>query len=186
MLKYFLLPAICIFVVADSAVADGEFIQFDLSASQATFVVAAQRGPYAFSIVGTGSSGEYDWNFSATHTITTIPFSLRIGPSIRLDNGGGSRGGVRVTAENYRQTPWGNTYWLSEVNSIASTYYFGGQIGLARPRFGLEVSVQGDDEGFRENTIGVNYRFENSPISLRIGHKFLAEESFFGMSVNTF
>lgn len=46
--------------------------------------------------------------------------------------------------------------------------------------------LQGDNADFRERTLGVSMRLGDSPVRLRLAHRFRDSQSVVGVSTNTF
>lgn len=59
-------------------------------------------------------------------------------------------------------------------------------VGLRAPGILLELSHQGDDDGYEETAPTLARPIPDSPVDLRTGHRFGAEEVGLGLPRNTF
>lgn len=170
--------------------ADGEFAQLDVSASTTGGVASVQRGPLTFGGVVTIPDGDPSVAFSATQALN-LPVSwaptLRVGPALGLSGQGleDVEVGLRLSAERYIGTNWGSAYGLVDLGTIDRSWFILGQVGLAETQLAFELSHGASDE-YEETTFAVSRRFQGSPVSLRAGYRFDADEIFVGVSVNTF
>lgn len=175
---------------AAPAMADGEFLQFDLSPDSSTLVGSVVRGDIGTALSlslfdGGGAlsaNTTYSWNFPALGEGALI----RLGPTARLDQSDDFNLGAKVVFERWSPTDWGGVFMLADYNTIQNEYLLltevsGGQNGLS-----ASFAIQGDDESFRENTLMFGYNIMGSDLRLRLGYKFESEQVVFGFSINTF
>lgn len=175
---------------AGNAAADGEFAQFDLSPDTFTGVLSAQRGRFSFGTVYSDYVDGSDLNFTLSYAVPLgdpqMPVTLRVGPALQYERLETWKAGLRVVAEHYRPTEFGNIFLLGEVSTIDRAYFGLASLGLRDPGLAFELTHQGDDDGYRETALAIVKPIEGTALSLRAGYKFDAEEVFVGMSFNTF
>ncbi|TMV84436.1 hypothetical protein FGG78_21770 [Thioclava sp. BHET1] len=177
-------------VFATGAKADGEFFQLDGSSKAVTGVLTVERGRLAFSAVRSQYEGGHNLVLSVTGKGTvgagsSFPVTLRFGPNAELKDGDWSYG-AQFSMENYTPTSFGSLYTLASYSSNHGTYFAMEQFTWAAPRLTLEVSAQGDHDGYHENVVALSHRLKGTKFSLRAGYKIRASEFFAGFSINTF
>lgn len=172
------------------AEADGIYYQLDYVPGATSTVLTVQRGSLGVSL------GWSEWDTGEATTLFasySLPVpalgpgtTLKLGPAFRHEGGGPSQAGVRAVIENYRQTDQGSLFLLGDVTSIKREYLFLAEWGLPESPVSLAVSFQGDDGDFSEQTLTLGYQIPDSPLRLRLGHRFDADKTFVGFSINTF
>lgn len=175
---------------ATPALADGEFLQLDGSDRSLSFVATAERGRFAYTLGRSDYAGGYDWNAAVTAK-AEVPLGkgnlvLRLGPTVQYDSTDTWRFGAKVVAEHYADFGTGGVFLLGEYNTIKNAFFIMAQPQWYASGIGAEFSYQGNDTGFREETVVLSYRVKQSKVRLRLGYKFEAEEVFAGISWNTF
>ncbi|SLN60365.1 hypothetical protein ROJ8625_03062 [Roseivivax jejudonensis] len=177
--------------VAPGALADGSFLQVDLSSSAADAVGTVTRGRLSFGANHNDYDGGAVTGLSLTHAFPLgDAATLKLGPAlsvVRDDDDGfeSPRAGVKASLDRYTATAFGSLYLLGEVNTIDSGWFALVQTGLGSGGFSVELSRGGSDT-YDEATLAVNQRLGAGPMNLRAGWRFIAEEAFVGVSVNTF
>lgn len=174
-------------LTAPAAQADGEFYQLDLGEDTRTAVISVERGRLAFGMVFSDYTGPEDLNLMASYKFTLgTPVTFRAGPAIQLEGFETVKGGLRVVAEHYQPTSFGSIFLLGEFTTIDRGYFTLAAIGLNKPDVTFEFSYLGDDDGFHDTVAAVAFGIPNTETSFRAGYKFDTEESFVGISINTF
>lgn len=170
--------------------ADGEFYQFDYAARGSSAVASIQRGSYGVAL------GWSEWEDGQAVSLFLsrgwpVPqlgqgTTIRLGPSFRQGRGRQRDLGVRATLEHFRPTSWGSFFGLADLNSIKREYLVLAEFSHWETGLAGFASLQGDNDGFHERTLGVSVRLGESPVRLRLGHRFRAGTTFLGLSINTF
>lgn len=167
--------------------ADGEFFQFDIGSETSTAVVSVERGRLAYGLVFSDYTGPEDLNLSVSYKFNLgAPVTFRLGPAIQHEGLETLKGGLRLVAEHYRPTSFGSVFLLGELSTIDRSYLALAAIGFRDPRVTFEFSHLGDDDGFRDTVAAVAFAIPKTKASLRAGYKIETDESFIGISVNTF
>jgi hypothetical protein len=173
------------------ALADGEFLQLDLSAGTTVAVVSAQRGPLTFSLSYTEADGDRSGRIGATYELPlptgeALP-TARLGPALGLDGPdlSDAEPGLSLVLDRYTATTWGSVYLLADLSTIDAAWFLLAQVG--RPEAGLTAELsRGGSDDYTETTFALSRRLGDGPVSLRAGYRFEAEEVFVGLAVNTF
>lgn len=173
------------------AAANGEFYQLDAGEHAVTGVVAVERDRLAFGLGRSSYIGGYNWNLSTTYKWTYPVLgkkvTVRLGPSAQYDSDDETRFGVKAVTESYIGTDWGSVFLLGDFNTIKHGYFTMAQFQHRASGLGVQFSAQGDDRGYDENTITGLWKIPgHEAVSLRLGHKLREDESFIGVSINTF
>ncbi|WP_234990189.1 hypothetical protein [Roseivivax lentus] len=178
-------------MIARPAGADGTFLQADRSFSAFDAVATVTRGRLSFG----ASYNDYDGGaLAGTSLVYAFPIrdfaTLKAGPAISIsrDDGDGfddPQAGIKLVLDRYTPTSFGAVYLLGEFNSIENAWFGLVQTSLGASGFSFEVS-RGFSDTYDETTLALNQRIGGGPGSLRLGYRFVAEEAFFGFSVNTF
>jgi len=175
---------------AGRAPADGEFAQFDLSPDTFTGVLSAERGRFSLGTVYSDYEDGSDLNLTLSYALPLgdpqRPVTLRVGPALQYERLETWKAGVRVVAEHYRPTSFGSLFLLGEVSTIDRAYFGLASLGLRDPAVTVELTHQGDDDGYRGSALAIVKPLAGTDLSLRAGYKFEAGEVFVGMSINTF
>lgn len=166
--------------------AEGSFFQLDLAPNTSDVVAAATRGKLSFGANyssykdGWSLGGYLSRDFAIEHFGT-----VKIGPSIGTsDARDGLAAGVKLIIERYISTESGFIFLSGQYNTIDNDWFALAQVGNDR---GLSVDLSaGGSDTYSERSFAVNYRLGDGPVSLRGGYRFLAEEVFLGLSVNTY
>lgn len=170
--------------------ADGEFAQLDLAPDDVTAVASIARGPLSFGAVYSNFGSGADLTFTTTYGVpvgpAANPVTLRFGPTAQYEGLDDWKFGVRLIAEHYRPTDFGSLFLLGEVTTVDRGYFALAAIGLSGPGVTVELTHQGDDDGYRETAVGLVKPLGDTDISLRLGYKIREEEVFVGASWNTF
>lgn len=176
--------------VAGMARADGEYFQVDLAPSANSAVATVQRGAFGVSLGwsewDTGEATSLFASYSLPLPALGQGTTLKFGPSYRYEPGSREDAGLRLVVENYRQTDWGSLFLLGDYNSIKREHMLLAEAGLRDSGLSVSVSLQGDGEGFSEQSLVFGYGIQNTPLRLRLGHRFEADKTFVGLSINTF
>lgn len=170
-----------------SLAANGEFFQFDFTPHATSVSGTIRRDRLSFSA---------GWSEFETGHATSLWFSygiplpdgvaLRLGPSYRIDNLGQSDFGLRVGVERFSMNERMTLLLLGEFNTIQREYLALGQVGHLASGVAAELAFQGNNAGYREQSVAVSYRLGESPARLRLGYRFSAQRVFVGFSINTF
>ncbi|WP_238368374.1 hypothetical protein [Mesobacterium pallidum] len=170
--------------------ADGEFYQVDVSPTTEGGVATIERGRMAYGLGYSGYAGGADLNLSASYKLSVggpeLPITLRIGPALQRERLEDWKYGLRLVAEHYRPTGFGHLFLLGEVTTIDRGYFGLVQVGLSDASVSVELTHQGDDDGFEESAIAVTRPLAGSKASLRLGYKLREGVAFVGWSYNTF
>lgn len=181
------IAAIPMMFAATELRADGEFFQFDTGPDTTTAVVSVERGPLAFGLVYSDYTGPEDLNLSVTYKFNLgTPVTFRAGPTLQHEGLDTLKGGLRLVAEHYQPTSFGSVFLLGEFSTIDRSYFALAAFGLRNPKVTFELSHLGDDDGFRDTVAALAFGIPNTKASLRLGHKIETDETFVGISVNTF
>lgn len=178
--------ALALLPFASPAAADGTFFQFDLSETASDAVISVARGRLTFS----ANWSRYEDGESAGASVTwSIPVeslgTFKLGPSLGANSEDDDLElGLKAGFERYQPTSFGHLFMLAEINSIDSGWFGTLQTGFNNG-FGVELSAGGSDT-YDATTLAVTHRLGAGPVSLRAGYKFVAQEVFVGLSVNTF
>lgn len=178
-------------LLSSPALADGEFVQLDLSETTSSGTLSIARGPLTF-----GASAVFyeDGRTYGLSAIYKLPFAddiatLRLGPAlgyVEEDGAGDSLElGVKLVAEKYIPTDFGSVFLLADLNTIETSWFVLGQLGLAKPGLALELS-HGQSDTYSETSLAIAKRLGDGPTNLRAGYRFDAKEVFLGLSINTF
>lgn len=174
-------------LVATAAQADGEFYQLDLGEDTTTAVISVERDRLAYGMVFSDYTGPEDLNLTVSYKFTLgTPVTFRAGPAIQLEGLETVKGGIRLVAEHYQSTSFGSIFLLGEITTIDRGYFALAAIGFNEPDVTFEFSYLGDDDGFRDKVAAVAFGIPNTKAGFRAGYKFDSEESFVGISINTF
>lgn len=173
-------------LVAPEARADGTFFQLDLAPHASDAVLGATRGKMSFG--ANFSTYEGGWSAGAHVTRDFVIgdiATLKVGPSIgSSDAMNGTKLGGKVIVERYQPTDFGFVFLSGQYNSIENDWFTLAQFGNGK---GLSVDLTaGGSDTYSEQSVAVNYRFDDGPTSLRGGYRFDAQEFFVGLSVNTY
>ncbi|RVV96595.1 hypothetical protein EKE94_17885 [Mesobaculum littorinae] len=166
-----------------------EFLQFDASPSDSTFVASATRGAWGAALTASSYGDGSEVNLAGTYGFTFPAFgetaTLRVGPSLKKPEDEGLSLGATLAVEHYRPTDWGGLFLLGSVNTVN-----GGYFTLVQPNFSngisLELTAGGDNGDYEEQAVAVTRRLGDGPWRLRAGYRVRAEEVFLGVSYNTF
>lgn len=170
-----------------AARADGEFYQLDLGEDTTTAVISVERDRLSYGMVFSDYTGPEDLNLTASYKFTLgTPVTFRAGPAVQLEGLDTVKGGIRLVAEHYRPTSFGSIFLLGEVTTIDRGYFALAAVGFDKPDVTFEFSYLGDDDGFRDTVAAVAFGIPKTKASFRAGYKFDSEESFVGISINTF
>ncbi|WP_306133266.1 hypothetical protein [Roseivivax marinus] len=171
--------------------ADGSFLQVDLSPTAADAVGTVARGRLNYGL----SFNDYDGGSQAGASLTyAFPLgdiaTLKLGPALavtRDDDDGyeGLRGGGKIILDRYTPTSFGAVYLLGEAGTIDNSWFALVQTSFGNSGVSAELSRGGSDT-YDEATFAVNKRVGDGDVSLRAGWRFIAEEAFVGLSINTF
>lgn len=177
-------------ITVPAALADGEFFQFDLAPNSSTMVGSVVRGnsstTLALSLYDDGGSLSINTTYSIGVSDLGEGALIRVGPTARRDQAGASDLGAKVVFERWSPTDWGGVFLLADYNTIQSEYLFLAEASNGGSGLSASIAAQGDDDGFRENTLTLGYDIPLSELRLRLGYKFESEVIAFGISVNTF
>lgn len=170
-----------------AARADGEFLQFDYAPGQSSATASMQRGRMT---VALGWS-EYDTGHATSLWLNRGyqldgPVWFRVGPSLRVDESGDARWGLRGALERFTMSETQTLFLLVDVNTIQREFQVLGQIGHIPSGWAGEMAFQGNDSGYREVSVAVSYRLGDGPFRLRAGYRIEAAQPFIGLSLNTF
>lgn len=175
---------------AGAACADGAYFQMDLAPSADSFVATAQRGAFGLSLGwsewATGEATSLYASYSLPLSALGQGTTLKFGPSYRYEPSGPEDVGLRLVVEHYRPTDWGSLFLLGDYNSIKREHMLLAEVGLRDSGLSVAVSLQGDSQGFSEQTLVFGYGIRNTPVRLRLGHRFESDKTFIGLSINTF
>jgi hypothetical protein len=174
--------------------ADGEYWGIDISESTVGGVLSASRGEYTF---GAGLT-DYEDGVSAGLSLSRqIPLdfaaegvSLSAGAALGFsfdEEGDLSDTNVGATAnlQRYIGTEWGFVFLQGNVSTISRSFFLQAQVGFNDPDISFGLSRGGSTE-YQELTLAVSKPLGDTPVSLRGGYRFFANEWFVGVSVNTF
>lgn len=175
-------------LAAAPARADGTFLQFDLAPEASDGVAAITRGRINYGL----NYSKYEGGSSGGGSVTySFPIegagTFKTGPSVTRSLGDGDetfRLGLKASYEQYVPTDSGFIYYLGEYNTIDHNWFAVIQFGMT-PKLSMEFSAGGSDN-YDAATFGISHKIGNSPYSFRAGYKFIAEEVYIGLSVNTF
>ncbi len=169
--------------------ANGTFFQLDSSDRSTTGVYAIERGRLQFGLARADWSGGFHWTGQVTWKFTPalgLPLVLRVGPAAQYSHvRQGWAGGGALVAESYNPTGWGSVFLIGNYSTIQAGYFAMVQLNH-RSGVSLELAASGNNDGYRDQTVALGYRFRNTPFSLRLGRKIRAEETFLGFSINTY
>ncbi len=175
----------------NSARADGAFFQFDLSETTSNTTMSVGRGLLTFG----GGAVTYDGGRAyRLSTLYTLAFAqkvatLKVGPSLGLvisdDSDDSTQIGLKFVAERYIPTAIGSVFLLADLDTNDSSWFVLSQLTYDGIGMAIELS-HGESDSYSETTIALAKRLSDSPVSMRIGYKFISEEVFVGMSINTF
>ena len=177
-----------------AALSDGEYWGVDLSDSTTGGVLSASRGPFTF---GAGFTDYEDGVSAGVSLSRQIPWdalpegaSLSAGAALGFsfdEEGDLSETEVGATAnlQRYIGTDWGFVFLQGNVSTISRAFFLQAQIGFNDPDISVGLSRGGSTE-YQELTLAVSKPLGDTPVSLRGGYRFFAEEWFIGFSVNTF
>lgn len=180
----------CISCLAQSALADGYFLQADAGSETRSVVAAATTGPLNFGF----NLSDYEGGLAVSTSFTYgLPLGevavLKIGPSIGVlrENGTWQNPelGAKLSLDRYAATSFGSVYGLAELNSIDTAWFFLAQLTLQQPGVSFELSRGGSDS-YRETTVVVQKKLSDRQMSLRLGYKLSSKEVFIGFNINTF
>lgn len=175
--------------VAAPARADGTFFQLDRSGNATSGVLAVQRGHVQFGLSRSDWNGGFHWVgrflWRFPVQLGSIPVTFSVGPAVQYSHPSAWRGGLSFVAESYNPTSWGSLYLLSDLSTIDASYFFLAQFNH-KSGVGLELAAVGNNAHYTDKTVTLDYRFRNTPYSLRLGRKLQARETYIGFSVNTF
>lgn len=173
--------------LATPALADGEFFQADYARGASSVTATLQRDRLTYSL---------GWSESATGAATSLwtnygfPVAdstwLRIGPSLRVPEGGEAQWGLRAALERFTTSGRNSLFLLADFNSIQREYLALAQWGDMPSGFAAEVVFQGNASGYREQSVAVSLRLGEGPVRLRGGYRFESNQPFIGLSINTF
>ena len=169
--------------------ADGMFFQFDASSESTTGVLAVEKDHLQYALRRSSWGGGYHWNGRVAWKLPLrngkIPLTIRLGPTAQYNHDSTWDYGFSVVSESYNSTSWGGVFVLTDLSTIDSSYIillqFAHRSGAA-----LELSAAGNRDDYEEKAVTLSYRIGDSPYSLRLGRKFGAKETYFGLSINTF
>ena len=176
-------------LLPSTAVSDGLFAQLDASRTTTTGVLSVERGNLSYATSLSGYTGGADLNASLTYKFVlgeAAPVTFRIGPAFQYEGLATPKFGVRVIAEHYRPTTFGHVFLLGEFTSIDTGYFGLLTVGFNEPDIDFEFTVQGDDDGYFDQSIAATYGLPNNATRLRLGYRFQSREVFAGVSFNTF
>ncbi|WP_143037568.1 hypothetical protein [Allgaiera indica] len=175
--------------VAMPARADGTFFQLDRSRTATGGVLAVQRGRVQFALSRSDWNGGFHWvgrvSWRFPIQFGSVPVTLSLGPAVQYSHPSAWRGGLSVAAESYNPTSWGSLYLLSDLSTIDAGYFFLAQFNH-KSGVSLELAAVGNNAHYADRTVTLDYRFPNTPYSLRLGRKLQARETYIGFSINTF
>jgi len=169
--------------------ADGEFFQVDISEPDRSAVLTIQRGRWAFGVGVSDYDNGTDINASVTRSWQLdagVPVTLRFGPTLQYERTDRLKAGVKIVAESWNPTGFGHLFLLGEVNSIDAGYFALAQFGLGQTNTVIELSHQGDNDGYSETKAAVAWRPQGGPLALRAGWSFDKDVAFAGFAINTF
>ncbi|WP_313137949.1 hypothetical protein [Paracoccus jeotgali] len=177
-------------IFAQTAAADGYFLQGDAGSRTQSFIASGSHGSLNY---GMNFSNYEDGRSGAVSLTYAFPLAddavLKVGPSIgveqKSDEENDLEAGFKLSLERYTATSFGSTYLLTDLSSVHQSWFLLGQVTFAPHNFGIELSRGGSDN-YHETTLAFQKRLADSPFSLRIGYKLTSEEVFAGFSVNTF
>lgn len=169
--------------------ADGTFFQIDRTESSASGVLAVERGNLQFGLNRSNWNGGFHWTGRVTWKFPlqfgSVPVTLRVGPTVQYSHPSTWQGGLAVVAESYNPTSWGSLFLLGDFSTIDASYFLMAQFNH-KSGLSLELATLGNNQSYHDQTLAVDYRFKNTPFSLRVGRKFESRETFVGFSINTF
>ena len=174
------------FATASGVKADGYFLQLDLASETSDFVVAATRGNLSFGANYTSYEGGWSLGASVTRDFAIENVgTIKIGPSIGTSEERDDLAfGAKLVVERYMPTSFGFVFLLGQYNTIDDDIFALAQVGNGK---GISIDFSGGkSDTYSEQSVAVNYRLGDGPVSLRGGYRFEAEEIFLGVSLNTY
>ena len=178
-------------IVAPAAKADGTFLQADFSTETAVAVGSVTRDRLTFGSVLSSSGDEAQLAVSTGYTLYSADgTSLKIGPSAKIEHEAGEgfdngEIGLKLVADHYRATGFGGLYGQVEYDTIDSAWFVLAQANISSAGLAIEVSRGGSDT-YDDAALAVSKRIPDTRLSLRAGYRFLSEDVFLGVSLNTF
>lgn len=175
--------------VSTPARADGTFFQLDRSRTATSGVLAVQRGRVQFALSRSDWNGGFHWVgrvlWRFPVRIGSVPVTFSVGPAAQYSHPSTWQGGLAFVAESYNPTSWGSLYLLSDLSTIDRGYFFMAQFNH-RSGVSLELAAVGNNAHYTDKTVTLDYRFPDTPYSLRLGRKLQTRETYIGFSINTF
>lgn len=170
-----------------SATADGEFAQVDYAPNASSVTGTVRRDRVTATIGWSDFDGGHATTLWGNYGLPLGPGAwLRLGPSLRIDESEDVDLGAKIGVERFSMNEHATLFLLGEFNTTAREYLVLAQVGHRASGIAGEVSFQGNNDGFREESLALSYQLREIPVRLRLGYRFDAEEVFVGFSVNTF
>lgn len=183
--------AVMLALLPGAVLADGEYWGIDVSGSTTDGVLSAVRGQYTF---GAGVTDSGDGASAGLSLSRHIPYdfgieglSLSAGPALGFsgDNLSEVEVGVGASVQRYVGTDWGSYFLQASVSTVDRAFFVQVQSTFAEPSLTVGLARGGSTE-YDETTLSLSKQLPESPVSLRAGYRFHADEWFVGFSVNTF
>ena len=176
--------------LAQTAAADGYFLQGDAGARTQSVVASATRGSLNYGLNLSNYEDGHSGAISLTYGLPLADIAvMKVGPTIGFqheqDEGDDTQAGLKLSLERYTPTSFGSTYLLADVSSVHQSWFLLGQLTFAPGNFGVELSRGGSDS-YHETTLAFQKRIADGPLSVRAGYKLTSDEVFAGFSINTF
>lgn len=169
------------------AVADGAFAQFDYAPKASSLTGTIRRDLVTATIGWSDFEEGHATTLWGNYGVPLEPGAwLRVGPSLRIDNTRDVDLGAKIGVERFSMNERATLFLLGEFNTTAREYLLLAQVGHRATGIAAEVSLQGNNDGFREESLALSYQLRDIPVRLRLGYRFNAEKVFVGFSVNTF
>ena len=169
------------------AAADGEFAQFDYAPNASSLTGTIRRDRVTATIGWSDFDEGHATTLWGNYGVPLVPGAwLRLGPSLRIDDSEDVDLGAKIGVERFSMNEQATLFLLGEFNTTAREYLALAQVGHRATGIAAEVSLQGNNDGFREESLALSYQLRDIPVRLRLGYRFDAEEVFVGFSVNTF
>lgn len=100
-----------------------------------------------------------------------------MGPSLRIDNTRDVDLGAKIGVERFSMNEWATLFLLGEFNTTAREYLLLAQVGHRATGIAAEVSLQGNNDAFREESLTLSYQLRETPVRLRLGYRFTPRRS---------
>lgn len=189
-LRSALLGLAMLVTTAPVVMADGIFVQTEIGDDTRGVVASQTRGAWSVGGVHTRyEEGNALGLFLTKEVATWNGTTLKVGPSLAWTDPQDARAswqpGVKVAAERWTGFSTFGLFTLAEINTADHGWFANVQASHYATGLAVELSRGGSDT-YHDTTLALRKRIGTGPFHLRIGHKFSSEDTFIGVTLNTF